>query len=228
MDEPRPLIASGSAADVFDLGDGTVLRRYREVRPGIDIEAALMRHLTETGFPVPTVHRVDGCDLVMDRIDGPTMMEALESAPSTIVWRARQLARLQRRLARHRAPDWLLADTADAAKAHSVLHLDLHPANVILSPTGPVVIGWGNAAGGPAGFDAAVTYVEAVSFAVTSTRERVAQRVFSAAFRFFRGRRLMAPYLGAACDHRLADSALPPDERTAVAELRRRLAKRRR
>ena len=28
-DTPGPLLASGRAADVFDIGDGKVLRRYR-------------------------------------------------------------------------------------------------------------------------------------------------------------------------------------------------------
>jgi aminoglycoside phosphotransferase (APT) family kinase protein len=32
-----------------------------------------------------------------------------------------------------------------------IMHLDLHPGNVMLTPEGPVVIDWTNAAAGPAG-----------------------------------------------------------------------------
>ena len=223
-DEPGPLIASGRAADVYDLGDGTVLRRYREVHPNIELEARIMRYVAERGYPVPTVHAVDGLDLIMDRIEGETMLDRLSAAPWKVVWYARVLARLQRRLARVEAPAWMLADTADSSRAQSVLHLDLHPMNVIMSRNGPVVIDWTNAAGGPAGFDGAMTYVEVATFAADTTVERVGQEVFSRAFRAFRGRRMVNAYIGAACDHRLADSGTLPDERIAVAALRKKVA----
>lgn len=221
-DQPGPLLASGRAADVYDLGDGTVLRRYRDGGIDLEIEARIMAHVADRGYPVPTVHSVDGSDLVMDRIDGPTMLEALQAAPWKVVWYARRLARLQRRLAQLKAPDWLLAGTADPTTPQSVLHLDLHPMNVIMSTRGPVVIDWTNAAGGPAGFDGAITFVEISTFTVEGTVDRVGQWVFARAFRWFRGARLIAPFMAAACDHRLADSGLLPDERVAVAALRRK------
>lgn len=226
-DEPGPLIASGRAADVYDLGDGTVLRRYRTAHPDIDVEARIMRHVADRGFPVPTVHSASGTDLVMDRVDGDTMLERLSAAPWKVVWYARVLARLQQRLARIEAPAWLLADTADPARPQSVLHLDMHPMNVIMSPKGPVVIDWTNAAGGPAGFDGALTYVEVATFGTETTVDRTGQRVFAQAFRLFRGRRNVDAYLGAACDHRLADTGTLPDERIAVAALRKKVAGRR-
>ena len=70
--EPGALLASGRAADVFDQGDGTVLRRYRtahDCRP----EAQLMSWLHERGFPVPMVHHVGDRDIVMARIAGPLL-----------------------------------------------------------------------------------------------------------------------------------------------------------
>ena len=36
-----------------------------------------MCHVADEGYPVPRVHDVDGPDLVMDRLDGPTMGEAM-------------------------------------------------------------------------------------------------------------------------------------------------------
>jgi aminoglycoside phosphotransferase (APT) family kinase protein len=226
-DDPGPLIASGRAADVYDLGDGTVLRRYRTVHPDLELEARIMRHVAERGFPVPTVHAVDGTDLIMDRIEGDTMFERLSAAPWKVVWYARVLARLQQRLARIEAPPWLLADTADTSHPQSVLHLDMHPMNVIMSPRGPIVIDWTNAAGGPAGFDGALTFVEVATFGTETAVDNIGQRVFAQAFRMFRGRRTVDAYLGIACDHRLADSGTLPDERIAVASLRKKIAGRR-
>jgi Ser/Thr protein kinase RdoA (MazF antagonist) len=226
MDEeaPGPLLASGRDADVYDLGDDTVLRRYR--RPDghdVELEARVIGYVAERGFPVPAVHRFDDRDLVMDRVDGPSMLDALQANPWKLLWYARRLARLQRKLARIVAPAWLLASTADPDRAASVLHLDLHPMNVLMSRRhGPVVIDWANAAGGPAGFDAAMSYVTMATFESESGRDRVAQKTFVEAFRRFRGASLIAPYVEAACDHRLADPNTTVEERVAVAELRTR------
>ena len=226
-DEPGPLLASGRAADVYDIGNGKVLRRYRPRTKGADLDASLearaMAHVRERGYPVPRVHEVDGTDLVMDHIEGPTMLESLEAAPWKVVWHARVLARLQRRLARIAAPDWMLAESADTEHPHSVLHLDLHPMNVILSPKGPIVIDWTNAAGGPGGFDGALTFVEIMTFPTKDLVDRIGQQVFARSFRWFRGKRVIAPFMMAACDHRLGDAGLLPDERIAVAALRRKL-----
>jgi Ser/Thr protein kinase RdoA (MazF antagonist) len=226
MDEeaPGPLLASGRDADVYDLGDGTVLRRYRSPeRHDVELEAKVMGYVAERGYPVPDVHRVDEGDLVMDRVDGPSMLDALQATPWKLVWYARRLARLQRQLARIAAPPWLLASTADPDRAASVLHLDLHPMNVLMSKRhGPIVVDWANAAGGPAGFDAAMTYVTMATFDAGDARDRMGQKAFVEAFRRFRGPRLIAPYVGIACDHRLADPNTTVDERVAVAALRKR------
>ena len=56
-------------------------------------------------------------------------------------------------LERLNGPD-MLADLI--RRPWRVLHLDLHPANVMLTPGGPVVIDWTNAAAGPAGADVAL------------------------------------------------------------------------
>jgi aminoglycoside phosphotransferase (APT) family kinase protein len=223
-DEPGPLIASGRAADVYDLGDGRVLRRYRSAHPDLELEARIMRHVAEQGYPVPAVHDVDGTDLIMDRIDGDTMLDRLSAAPWKVVSYARLLARLQQRLARIEAPTWMLAEAADRSHPQSVLHLDMHPMNVIMSPDGPVVIDWTNAAGGPPGFDGALTYVEVVTYATETPVERIGQRIFAESFRRRRGRRAVDAYIGAACDHRLADPGTLPDERIAVAALRKKVA----
>ena len=71
----RPL-AAGRDADVFGLSGGRVLRRLRH---GVvaEHEVDVMRHVAAAGYPVPRVHDVDGGDIVMDRLDGPTMGAAM-------------------------------------------------------------------------------------------------------------------------------------------------------
>jgi hypothetical protein len=74
MPEGFALLARGREADVFDRGDGTVLRRYRDhAVPAHEVRA--MRHARSQGYPVPEVIAVSGRDLVLDRILGPTMQE---------------------------------------------------------------------------------------------------------------------------------------------------------
>src|ERR1700685_4795114 len=73
---PGPIIGAGRAADVYALGDGRVVRRFRtphDAQP----EAELMRHLAAAGYPVPAVYDADGPDLVMERLDGRDMLAGL-------------------------------------------------------------------------------------------------------------------------------------------------------
>jgi len=147
--EPGPLLGRGRAADVYDVGAGRVLRRYRTDHDSAP-EAAIMRHLAEHGYPVPAVHDVDGRDLVMDRVDGPAQLDDLTRRP----WLARAhgatLADLHRRLDAVPPP---------AGAAGRILHLDLHPGNVLLTASGPVVIDWSNAAVGDGAEDVATTWL---------------------------------------------------------------------
>lgn len=226
-DEPTPdrLIASGRAADVYDLGDGTVLRRYRDDRHDIECEARAMRHVAEHGVPVPAVVSATGRDLVMERVEGHTMFDALDDRPLHGLRLMRLLADVQAQIAAVPAPSWLMPPGWSASHrddAPAVLHLDLHPMNVLLSDDGPVVIDWTNVAGGPAGFDAAVTYVVMATYAVDDRQQQLAQRALVGAFRRARGKRLLDPFLVAACDHRLADRGTTPEERERVVALRRR------
>lgn len=223
-DPPGPLIGSGRAADVYDLGDGTVVRRYRTPNAGLEREAEVMRYVRSKGYPAPRVHAVDGRDLVMDKVDGRTMMSRLQDAPAKVWTYGRLLARLQAALAEIPAPDFLMAAGWSAGADDRVLHLDLHPMNVMIAAGGPVVIDWTNAAGGPPGFDAAMTYVEMATYEVDGHKERIGRAVLLRRFTRLRGRRLIDSFIGAACDHRLADSNTTPGERVAIAELRTRTA----
>jgi tRNA A-37 threonylcarbamoyl transferase component Bud32 len=135
------LLAEGRASEIFDLGDGRVLRRFK--RGGDpEFEARVMKHARAHGYPVPAVHELHHDALVLERIEGPTMGDApdLERHPAV-------LADLHRRL--HEIP-------FDGA---TLLHRDLHPENVILSPRGPVVVDWTNAGAGEPAFDVALVWV---------------------------------------------------------------------
>lgn len=144
-DTTRTLLAAGRDADVFEHSDGWVLRRYRNGRPA-DREGDVLRRLHDLGYPVPAVASVEGPDLVMARVEGPTLADAMLSGQVTIGDAAALLADLHRRL---HDLDW--------PGDEPLLHLDLHPQNVMIAATGPVVIDWSNARPGPAGLDVAVT-----------------------------------------------------------------------
>jgi aminoglycoside phosphotransferase (APT) family kinase protein len=156
------LLATGRATEVFALGEDAVLRRYREGEPcDVEREAAAMTFLRDSGYPVPAVHDAGGREMVMERIEGPTMLEDLGKRPWRLFAYARALAELHERLHAVRAPEWLTTHRRLPAggEGDSVLHLDLHPDNVIVSPSGPVVIDWSNASRGHPAVDVALTWV---------------------------------------------------------------------
>jgi tRNA A-37 threonylcarbamoyl transferase component Bud32 len=152
---PGPLIGAGRAADVYDIGGGRVLRRYRTPFD-VQAEADVMRHVGRAGFPVPRVHDADGGDLVMERLDGRDMLAELGRKPWLARRHGRTLAALHNQLHEIQAPAGLAPAFGPGDR---VLHLDLHPANVMLTRRGPVVIDWSNASAGAAGADVAMAYL---------------------------------------------------------------------
>lgn len=118
-----------------------------------------MEYLHSQGFPVPAVDEMsdDGTDLVMERIDGPSMVEAVERKPWSVRRQARVLADLHQELHEVAPPDFLAP--APVGRGDRILHLDLHPLNVIVGPRGPVVIDWTNACRGDPRVDVALAWV---------------------------------------------------------------------
>jgi aminoglycoside phosphotransferase (APT) family kinase protein len=152
------LIASGRDADIFELGPHHVLRRTRAGR-SLETEARAMAYAYEHGFPLPRVHdvRAAGTELVMERIRGPIMADAILRRLWTLPRAARTLADLHDQLHAISGPSWLPQSRDGGAR---LVHLDLHPLNIILEPErGPVVIDWANASRGDGLTDVAVTYV---------------------------------------------------------------------
>ena len=108
---------------------------------------------------MPAVHELsdDGLDLVMERIEGVSMVEAIGRAPWTVRRQAATLAELHVRLHDLEAPDFLPA--APSGTGDKILHLDLHPLNVMVGPKGPVVIDWPNARRGDPSIDVGLAWV---------------------------------------------------------------------
>ncbi|MER8047174.1 phosphotransferase [Streptomyces sp. NPDC094032] len=151
------LIARGRDADVYALDESRVLRRYRRGGP-TGLESRLMTHLAACGYPVPRVYEVTGTDMVLERLAGPTMMDALARRPWQVGSLGRELGRLHERLHALPAPEWLPKRFGTVGDDR-VLHLDLHPGNVMLTGRGPVVIDWCNAGAGDPAADVAMTMV---------------------------------------------------------------------
>jgi len=226
--EPGRLLASGRDGDIFEFAPGLVLRRTKAGRV-IEREARTMSYAREHGYPVPEIHevRAEGTEIVMQRIEGPMMMDAMLRKPWKMGHYARALADLHDRLHVIPAPDWL----PDLDGGDRLVHMDLHPMNVMLAPSGPIVIDWTNASRGLALTDVAVTIVLLTCPQMPGSR---ALNTAVAPARALLARAFGARYKGRALDERIAwsaplkslDSNLEPTEVAACLRLGARARKR--
>lgn len=171
MNPPGELIASGRDSDIFEFGRGRILRRSRDNRSQL-AEARTMEFLRWSDYPVPEVFEVsdDGRDLVMERIVGPTMVEAGAARPWCIWSLGQELARLHESLHQLAAPSWVPA--APIGAGDRLVHMDLHPLNILMSADGPMVIDWTNASSGDPLVDVALTWALIASGEVSTGRLR--------------------------------------------------------
>ncbi|MER5454568.1 phosphotransferase [Micromonospora sp. NPDC002389] len=207
MTDPTPL-ASGREADVFALDSARVLRRYRD-GGDVTVEARFMAHLYAAGFPVPRVHHADGTDLVMRRVSGPTMLHALLTGGIDVEAAAAVLADLHRRL-------HAVAPLPEADEGERILHLDLHPDNVVLDPSGPVLIDWRNVRHGAPGLDVAMTALILAQVAVDRDQPVATEAgdLLHAYLRAIHGHAV--PLVDAAVARRRADPTQSADERALL------------
>ena len=220
----RPL-AAGRSADVYDLGGGRILRRYHDPARSAEPEAKVIKWAGAHGVPVPEVFDVSGPDIVMERVDGPTMLADLARRPWRLLRHAARLARLHQQV--HAVPglDGLRAPFGDG---EALLHFDLHPDNVLLSPRGPVLIDWEGAGRGPAEADLALCWVVVAMSTVPGSPwqqiiGRSGQRLFADGVLRHSGLTVDAAWLARAARFRLHDPNLQPEEADRI---RRLLAKR--
>jgi len=151
------LLASGRDGSIYEFAPGLVLRKTNDGRSLAD-EARTMEFVAQQGFPVPAIHelRAGGSEMVMERIEGPMMLGDGIVGAARLPRMLGILADLHDLLHRIVAPNWL----PSFGDGDRLLHLDLHPLNVIMSPTRrPVVIDWPNATRGDPMADVALTYV---------------------------------------------------------------------
>jgi aminoglycoside phosphotransferase (APT) family kinase protein len=154
---------------------------------------------------------------MLERIDGPTMADDLRRRVWMLRRHAALLARLHEQLHEIDAPTELAA----AGPGNRLLHLDLHPANVILAAHGPVVVDWTNARSGDPALDAALTWVIMATTGGRGHAGRMFVRWFLAHF----DRADVVAALPAAAEPRVADANVTDSEREAVRELLRKASR---
>ena len=209
------LIAEGRDALVFALGEGRVLRRSRAPLHDCQWEADMMEWARAHDYPVPEVHSVDGPEMVLTRVDGPTMLASLMSGTTSTSDGARALVELLTWL--HSLPPPPGGEEGDA-----LVHLDLHPDNILLSGDGPVVIDWGNSGLGPAGMDVALSGLILAQVASLDGPLRRAAEELLGCFLDYSGP--IAPAdTAAAVAYRAADPTMTPEELKILPEAAGRL-----
>lgn len=181
-----------------DHGDGTVLR----IGGVPEREAPIMELARSHGFPVPRVHEVRADAMVLERIDGPTMGQRLRRRPWEVRDQVGILVELHERL--HAIP----------LAAGPLVHFDLHPENVLLSTSGPVVIDWTNAHAGSPDADVAMTWI------ILETSGGLPGRLLAWLFRRRIGRDVVARGLADARAFRLADPNVTGAEKRRVVAVR--------
>ena len=138
--------------------------------------------------------------MVMERVTGMVMLDHLVRHPTALRQDALMLGDLHDQLHQIPAPEWL----PDLGDGDALLHLDLHPANVMMTARGPVVIDWTNAGRGHPLTDVGLTYVVLVCPDVPAPRPvRILVQPFRQIFAGWFGRR----YRGAAFDEHTAFAA---------------------
>jgi Ser/Thr protein kinase RdoA (MazF antagonist) len=198
---------------VYDLGDGTVLRRYRNASQSAEPDASAMRAAAAAGVRVPRVHSADGPDLVMDAVPGPDMLADLLVHPDRAERYGKVLADLHGQL------DGVPPRSGSAGLVHG----DLHPGNVLLSADGPVLIDWTNAQWAERSLDVATTWILLTCFdpndpglepMITAVREPLLSAFLGGV-----DRTAAAASLRAAAQVRYDDPATRPEERRRIDRL---------
>lgn len=219
MEPLGPKIAEGRDSEIFEHGPGKVLRVARDGRSLVQ-EAEVMAYVGSQGYPVPPVHDAGEGYLVMDRVDGPTLLD--DAIPFRIGRHGKLLARLHEQLHRIPAPPWLTREAP--LPGDRLLHRDLHPMNVLVTRSGPVVIDWANASRGDPAFDVADAWVlfacgDPPLNPIEARLAPIARKLFLRSFLRPLDRDAARQAIPAAVAHRLTDRNMSPHERTRMQAL---------
>jgi Ser/Thr protein kinase RdoA (MazF antagonist) len=181
------LLGSGREAEVFAWAEGRVLRLARDPGDGemIAREAAALAAAHAAGADVPAAYElvtVDGRPgVILDRVDGVDLLDLIERRPWAIPALSQILGREHAALHRVTAPPELpplreelrhrlgsplvpgdvrtrtLERLERLPDGDRLLHGDFHPANVLRTDAGCVVIDWTNGSAGDPAADVART-----------------------------------------------------------------------
>jgi aminoglycoside phosphotransferase (APT) family kinase protein len=172
------IVGRGFTADVYAWGEGRVLKLFHgpHAQDRVGREFAATRAVHAAGLPAPAAYErveVDGrVGIVFERVDGVSLFEYTQARPWALFQTVRLLAELHAQIHRCAAPAGLPSqreriaarlEAGDAPAAQkraairrlaelpdgsAICHGDFHPANVLLTRRGPVIIDWGAATRG--------------------------------------------------------------------------------
>lgn len=182
---PGVLIACSEHAEVYAWDERLVVKLpLAGFENHVPLEEAKTRAVQDVGLPVRRVAgraRVRGREgLLLERLPGMPLQEALVRNPLRLGWAAGVLAETHAAVHAGQAPglpplrpelefyvraaplpagvrDALLRRMASLPWEERVCHGDFHPGNLVLAEHGPVVIDWAAAARGPPLYDVAKT-----------------------------------------------------------------------
>lgn len=219
--EPGPVLAQGRTAEVFAWNEDAILKLYYDWCPAewVENEIERARYIEQLGLPVPRLlERVSvkgRPGLVYERVHGPSLLQVLASRPWRVVALARLLAQLQADIHRHdgaglpslqgylsraipRAPalssgekEQILWWLRQLSGRQALCHFDFHPDQVLMAPTGPVIIDWMTANCGDPLADVARTSLM-LSYGSPTGEQRGRDAVLSLFRRLFHDRYLRA------------------------------------
>ncbi|MBN1370396.1 MAG: aminoglycoside phosphotransferase family protein [Anaerolineaceae bacterium] len=181
-------IAQGRTAQIFPWNDGRVVKLYFDfMNPDeAEFEARINAEMHAAGMPAPggvELVEVEGRKGVLfERVEGPTLLQAMAAKPWRMVYFADMMADLHSQMhgaslawlrdirgyfywAIEHGPEGLpeeqrqqvLEHLRQMPEADSVCHGDFHPENIVLSKRGPVILDWVTACRGRAAADVART-----------------------------------------------------------------------
>ena len=215
-----PKLAEGRDSEIFEHGPGKVLRIARDGR-SLVAEAEIMRYVRSRSYPCPDVDDAGDGYLVMDRLEGPTLLDVVGRPPYPLRRSGHLLAELHDRLHAIEAPPGMQLAPLPGDR---VVHRDLHPMNVMMTADGPMVIDWANASAGDPAFDIADAWVlfacgvppmSGIDRLIVPIGRRILLRSFLSRVDATAARRAIP----AAVEHRLADRNMSAEEHARMRKL---------
>jgi uncharacterized protein (TIGR02172 family) len=180
-------IAEGRTAEIYDWNDSQIIKLYREWCPPdwVDYEARIARAVYEAGIPSPKAGEIVEVQgrrgLLYQRLEGISMLQDMNARPWMLWKHARSLAELHLKIHAQSTTglpsykerlDYDIRNSKHLSEelkskalvllkvlpgGTKICHGDYHPANVLITERGPVVIDWMTASTGSPWTDVART-----------------------------------------------------------------------